>query len=183
MPDLPNLLSRLRLVLAPVLLALAFLGAAQAFLWVLIVAFVSDAADGFLARRLGLVSEAGARLDSLADLATWAVLPLACWLLRPDFVVAEWPWIALLVTSLLAPLLLGWIRYGRLTSYHTWGAKLSAVLLAFSLVALFAGAPAWPLRIAAAVALLSQLEEIAITAILPEWTSDVPSVWHAVRLR
>jgi len=37
----------------------------------------------------------------------------------------------------------------------------------------------WPFEIAAVILALSALEEIAITMTLPEWQSNVPSVWHA----
>ena len=180
---LPNWLSGLRLALAPVLLGLAWLGQTDAFLAVLILAFATDAADGFLARRFDVAGEAGAKLDSRADLATWGVLPISVWLLMPDFVEAELGWIALLVASLVSTLSVGYLRWGRMPSYHTWGAKLSSILLAFTLIAVLAGAPVWPLRLAAAFAFVSMMEEIAITAILPRWKADVPSVWHAAHVR
>ena len=182
-PHLPNWLSGLRLALAPVLLGLAWLGLSDAFLAVLIAAFATDAADGFLARRFDVASEAGAKLDSRADLATWGVLPISVWLLMPDFVQAEVGWIALLVASLVASLSAGFLRWGCMPSYHTWAAKLSSILLAFTLIAVLAGAPAWPVRLAAVFAFISMMEEIAITAILPRWQTDVSSVWHAAHLR
>jgi hypothetical protein len=48
---------------------------------------------------------------------------------------------------------------------------------------LFAGGPALPFRIAACVLVLAELEEIAITATLREWRANVPTLWHARRLR
>ena len=180
---LPNGLSLLRLGLAPILLALAWLGQADAFLVLLITAFATDAADGFLARRLGVTSERGARLDSHADLATWCVLVPSFWLLRPDFVEAELGWITLAAAGLLAAGVVAFIRFGRLPSYHTWGAKLAAISLAFALVAVLAGAPAWPLQVATLVAFVSQVEEIAITIVLERPQADVPSLWHAARLQ
>jgi CDP-diacylglycerol--glycerol-3-phosphate 3-phosphatidyltransferase len=177
----PNLLSGLRLALVPALVALAALGAAGAFLCAFALALATDAADGFLARRLGQASEWGARLDSRADLALWlALLPCAV-LLVPDALAAEWPVVALLLASLVLPVALGWLKFGRLTSYHTWGAKASAWAVGVAALALFAGGPAWPLRAAAALVALSALEEIAITALLPAWRRDVPSLAHARR--
>ena len=61
---LPNALSALRIVLAPVLLALAWTRHEHWFLAVLLISLVSDILDGKLARWLNQCSEWGARLDS-----------------------------------------------------------------------------------------------------------------------
>lgn len=178
----PDLLSGLRLALVPVLGALAWQGLTGPFLGALVVALASDALDGFLARRLRCESERGAKLDSRADLAFWLAMPPCLLALRPDLVQAALPEIVVLGACLVVPTLAGLARFGRLTSYHTWGAKLTAVVMAATLLALFAGAPPALLRAAAAVAVLSQLEELVITAILPAWRADVRSVVHAWRI-
>ncbi len=63
----PNVLSLLRLVLAPLVVWLLFQGRMREALIVLVVAAVSDGVDGFLARRFGWHTELGAALDSIAD--------------------------------------------------------------------------------------------------------------------
>lgn len=65
--QIPNLISLLRLVLVPIALyALANREYGQALIWCAI-GGISDAADGFLARRLKATSKTGAYLDPLAD--------------------------------------------------------------------------------------------------------------------
>lgn len=64
---IPNILSISRLALVPVLVALAYFGEAQAFLAVLAVSLLSDAFDGYIARKLNQTTELGARLDSWGD--------------------------------------------------------------------------------------------------------------------
>lgn len=178
----PDLLSGLRLLLVPALLALAWHGAAAPFLALLALALATDTLDGFLARRLGLASERGAKLDSRADLAFWLAMPACLAWLRPDVLRAAAPELAVLVACLALPTLVGLAKFRRLTSYHTWGAKLTAVVLAATLLGLFAGGSHAFLRVAAVVAALSQLEEIAITLTLPAWRADVPTLVHARRL-
>ena len=78
--------------------------------------------------------------------------------------------------------MLGFLKYRRLTSYHTWGAKIAAVALGVSVPLLLIGGPAWPFRVAVVIFALAELEEISITAILPQWQADVQSLWHALRL-
>jgi CDP-diacylglycerol--glycerol-3-phosphate 3-phosphatidyltransferase len=180
---LPNAISALRLAAAPLLLCLAWEGARRGFLIGYVVALASDALDGFLARRLGSTSELGARLDSWGDLATYFTLPCAAWWLWPDVVRREIGFIAVALLAYIAPVALGWLRFGRLTSYHTVGAKVSGMLMGLAVPLLFAWEVTWPFRLATGVFALAEAEEMVITLILPRWHSNVPSVVHALRLR
>lgn len=181
MHRLPDLLSGFRLAMVPVLGGLAFCGAPALFLAGLVAALASDVADGFLARRLDCASERGARLDSLADLLTFATLPLFAWWLWPDLLRTESAWVAAGILAFALPTFVGWLRFGRLTSYHTWLAKLSSWLVGGSALLLFAGGPAWPFHVAVVVLALEAAEELAITALLPRWRADVPTLWHALQ--
>lgn len=64
---LPNLLSALRLLAAPLAAALILLDRDAAALLVFIAAGTSDALDGFVARRWDVTSRSGAWLDPAAD--------------------------------------------------------------------------------------------------------------------
>ncbi len=65
--NLPNLITIGRILLVPVIVwAIASREMQIAFL-IFLIAGVSDAVDGFLAKRLGLTSDLGAHLDPLAD--------------------------------------------------------------------------------------------------------------------
>jgi len=177
---LPNILSGFRIAMVPVLLALAWTGSRGLFGLALAASLLSDAADGFAARRLGARSALGARLDSWGDLATWAVLaPCALWL-WPDVLWQERVAVGVALASFALPTLVGWLRFGRLTSYHTWGAKAAAVSMAIGVPALLLLDAGWVFRVATAVLAVSALEEIAITARLPHWRADVPGLWAVV---
>jgi len=178
----PNLLSGLRLVLVPVLLYLAWTGRPTGFLITLSASLLSDLFDGYLARRLGQATQLGTLLDSYGDFATYLTVPLCAWWLWPELIRREAWYAAAIVTSYTFPIALGYLKYGRLTSYHTYGAKLSAVVVGASALLLFAGGPPLPFRIATWVLVAAELEEIAITTLLPEWRSNVPSILHARRL-
>lgn len=178
----PNALSALRLVLAPVLLVLAWRGAATAFLVALSISLLSDLCDGWFARRYGQATQLGTLLDSWGDLATYAIVPLCAWWLWPDLIRREAWYVGAIVAAYAFPIVLGYLKYGRLTSYHTYGAKLSAVVMGASALLLFAGGPALPFRVGTFVLVLAELEEIAITTLLPEWRANVPSILHARRL-
>jgi cardiolipin synthase len=63
----PNILSALRLIAAPIAAWLILHSVDYAALCVFVLAGLSDAADGFLAKRFGLASRFGAWLDPAAD--------------------------------------------------------------------------------------------------------------------
>ncbi len=81
-----------------------------------------------------------------------------------------------------APIVVGLGRWGRLTSYHTRGARLAAWVGGLGALLVFAGGPTLPFHVAALVLACAGLEEIAITTVLPGWRADVPSLRHALRM-
>lgn len=179
---IPNLLSCLRLVIVPLLAFLAWNGMEKLFLGFFLGSLLTDLVDGYLARKLKQESELGAKLDSWGDFALYMTVPVCAWLLWPDLIMREIHFVSVAAASFTLPVAIGLIKYGRLTSYHTWGAKLSAVLLGISAPLLFAGGPAWPFRLSTVVLALAELEEIAITINLPRWRANVPSLYHALRI-
>jgi CDP-diacylglycerol--glycerol-3-phosphate 3-phosphatidyltransferase len=178
MINLPNALSLFRIAMVPVLLGLALSGRVGIFLTALALSLASDVADGFAARRLGQCTPLGTRLDSWGDLLTYAVLLPCVILLWPQQIRAEAFFVAIALTAFVLPTAYGYLRFGRLTSYHTYGAKLSALMIGPGvLVLLGLGEPAL-FRLATCVLVLSALEEMAITAQLDAWQCNIPGLWH-----
>ena len=64
---LVNAITTYRLLASPILVILVFTEQYDAFKWMLAISFATDAVDGFLARRLNVISNLGSKLDSLAD--------------------------------------------------------------------------------------------------------------------
>lgn len=67
MPNIPTIITIVRLLLAPVVAYLILAGNYAAASAVFVAAALSDVVDGAIARRFSLVSELGARLDAIAD--------------------------------------------------------------------------------------------------------------------
>jgi len=67
--NIPNTVTVVRIVLVPFVVWAITAGRYQLAFWLFVVAGLSDAVDGFLAKRLGAQSEFGAYLDPLADKA------------------------------------------------------------------------------------------------------------------
>lgn len=183
MAGLPNFLSSLRLGFVPGLLILAYAGHAQVFCICLVISLITDVLDGFAARRLNATSALGAKLDSAADLATTLAMPPCAWWLRPDVLREEAIMIGVALGVYAAAQGTGLIKFHRLPSYHTWAAKIAAALAAVGFVVIFGGGPGWTIRVLVPFVVLACVETIAITLVLRAWRPDVPSLWHALRLR
>lgn len=67
--SIPNLITLARILLVPVIVWTITAGEMLAAFVLFLVAGISDAVDGFLAKRFGMASEVGAYLDPLADKA------------------------------------------------------------------------------------------------------------------
>ena len=180
---LPNAISLARLLLAPVALWVAVEGHATAYKWMFAAAVASDGLDGLLARLLNAKTVLGARLDAAADTATYLVLFLAVLRLWPEFIAAH----DLLLGTALGLYALNHLwalaRFHKLPAYHTWAGKSAAVLMAAGMLLWFVADISALFTGAIVVAIVSAVEQLAITALLPHWQADVPTVLHARRLR
>jgi len=179
----PNAMSTLRLLLAPVLIVLALEGCPYAFVGVLILAFLLDYTDGTVARLLHQVSELGDRLDSWGDFAIYTSYLLGAWWLWPEIVLREAPWVGAVAASILCPVAVALVKFGQTTAYHTWSVKLASGCMAPASIILFLGGPAWPFHAATFVCLLAAAEEIAITLLLERPRTNLRSVFLLLRER
>ena len=181
MGALANLLSGFRLLAVPPLLVLSWTNRPTPFLVLLACALVSDLVDGTVARHASRPSILGPRLDSWADFATYLTVPLCAWWLWPKLLRTEAPFVLAFVAAYLVPTIIGLLKYRRITSYHTWMSKLSAVLVGSSGFFMFATGVTSPFEWTVPVLVLAGAEEVALTLLLPEWRANVPSFWHALK--
>jgi cardiolipin synthase len=179
--NLPNLLSFIRLVGSVILVFVTLGNDTDTFLWLFVVLLMTDWVDGKLAILLKQQTTFGARLDSVADASMYTALLFGiCWM-KWDLVQQESPWLIAMVISYALTSGAGLIKYGRLPSYHTRAAKTCWFLVGVSAILVFADWSVWPLRITILGVILTNLEAVAITLVLPKWTADVTSIYHAVR--
>jgi CDP-diacylglycerol--glycerol-3-phosphate 3-phosphatidyltransferase len=177
-------LTLLRLLLAPIILVMVRAGApGWAFAAVLIAGFLSDVFDGVVARATGVATASLRRLDSAVDTVFYLAVAYAAWRLHPEPLFAmRWP-IALILFGEGANHLYAIARFHREPSYHAWSAKAWGLCLFAALVTLFALDDGRLLAVAIVAGLVAQLEVLMITFTLPTWRHDVPTVFHAIRLR
>ena len=122
-------------------------------------------------------------IASVADTATYLVLFLAVLWLWPDFIATHYPLLATALGLYAVNHLWALARFHMLPAYHTWAGKTAAVLMAAGMILWFVCASGALFTTAVIVSIFSALEQLAITASLPHWQADVPTLVHALRLR
>ena len=147
-----NILTGFRLIAAPIMVVLAIAGDQTLFLWLLTVSFITDALDGTVARLSGGPTAFGAKFDSIADAVAYTAIGLSVLLLWPDIVWRELPAVVVLVISLLLPAMVGFWKYGQLTSYHTHLVKTAVGSVPIGVMLLLCDVLSWPFRLAAVLA-------------------------------
>jgi phosphatidylglycerophosphate synthase len=172
-----------RIIAAPFLLILLFSGQYDIFKWLLGVSFFTDLIDGFLARRYKVASILGTRLDSIGDDLTILVAMTGLVIVKPDFIIQEIVIFGILFFLFVFQISYSFIRYGKMTNFHTYLAKTAALLQGiFLLLVFFTDEPSKPLFCAAAiVTMLELIEEIILVRLLPEWEANKKGLYWLIK--
>ncbi|HET7116007.1 MAG TPA: CDP-alcohol phosphatidyltransferase family protein [Hanamia sp.] len=174
-----------RIVAAPLLVLLIIYKQMDWFKWLLALSFFTDAIDGYLARRFNVTSIAGARLDSIGDDLTIIAGTIGMIVFKPTFLKHEIFLLILLLSLFALQTVLAFIKFGKMTSFHTYAAKASAILQGVFLILLFfLPNPLYELFYAALILTAFQLiEEIIITLWLPKWETNVKGLYWIIKSR
>jgi CDP-diacylglycerol--glycerol-3-phosphate 3-phosphatidyltransferase len=183
---IPWLLVTFRAAAGPVLVVMSVrMAAPQTWLGALIGAgFVSDVYDGVLARRWGTATVRLRTADSATDLLFYICVLIAA-IVRHGPVLRHLLWLLTPILLLEAGrLVLDWIKFGRMTSYHSYAAKAWGVMLALAAIALLGfDRGLVPLAVALAWGIFCEFEGWAMSLLLPEWAHDVKHLSRALELR
>ena len=180
--NFPNVVSSIRVALAPVLVFLVTEKQAEIFLWVLAFSLATDCLDGYLARRLNQVTEFGVRLDSWADLITYSVMLLGLLMLWPEIFHSELSYLIISFSCWIVPLLVCGSRFGCFPNYHTLAAKILSIAIAPAYFMATLLGDALFLRGVLLFYIWVALEQVIITSILPRWQSNIAGFWVAAKI-
>jgi len=174
-----NAITLYRIIAFPVLIGLIITKQFDVFKWLLIVSFLTDAVDGVLARKYNANSVLGAKLDSIGDDLTILAGLIGFIVAKHDFLSEQWLLFAIPFGLFIVQLCGALIRYGKISSYHTYLAKLAAILQGFFMCAMFLfQQPAyWLFYLAVFVTTIELIEEIIILIVLPEWKTNIHGLY------
>ena len=180
MKHLPFALTTLRLLLGPAALLGALTGIPRpVFLLILVTGTLSDIYDGVLARRLGVATPALRRYDSITDVIYYLFILGTAWILCHEVIVRNWIWIALILASEAAVVGLCYAKFGKYPATHSYLAKFYGLCLLAGLIALLVfDVGRWAIIALALVALITNLEIIAIHLVMNRPPVDVKSIFR-----
>lgn len=171
-----------RIVAAPFLLLLIVLDHRLAFAWLLLISYLTDAIDGYLARRLKITSARGSQLDSFGDQITFFVGLIGLFFFETNFIKTNLALILIAFVPYVVQMFIAYLKYGKATAFHTYLAKLSAILQSvFILWSLFFAPQNTLFYIMIIIGLLETFEEIILIFMYDKWAADVKSFFWALR--
>ena len=178
-----NIITLYRTLAFPFLLLLIFTDRFDIFKWMLIVSFLTDAVDGFLARGYKVNSVLGAKMDSIGDDLTILAAVIGLIVAKSEFLLENWLPFAIPLSLFFIQLTMAIIRYGKISSFHTYMAKTSAVLQGFFLCSMFLfPEPAfWLFYTTSIFTTIGLIEEIIIVMVMAEWKTNVHGLYWVLK--
>jgi phosphatidylglycerophosphate synthase len=178
-----NLITLYRIVTFPLLVYFAISDEFDIFKWLLLASFFTDAIDGFLARRYNATSVLGSKLDSIGDDLTILAAAIGLFAKHFDFIKEQALVFIVLFGLFLIQVGLSFYRYRKISTFHTYLAKIAAVVVAMFLLSVFFieeinMALFWAAAIITGVELT---EEIILAAILKDYRSNVKGLYWVLR--
>ena len=180
---IPNALSMLRI---PVSIAMPFLAVLEnlvPFFIAFVVAGLTDVFDGIVARKLGVTSDFGEKIDSAGDGIFILCLVLSA-LVAMDLYLLPYHWgigIALLTIRAMN-MLFTWSKFRRVGFIHTRSTRWAGIMLYVLVpISIFLGnIPPVPVAVALVLLSIAQLEETYILGKMEpeEYTMSLKSYWE-----
>jgi CDP-diacylglycerol--glycerol-3-phosphate 3-phosphatidyltransferase len=169
-----------RVLAVPILILLIIIDERQMFTWFLLISYLTDAIDGFLARKLNITSARGSQLDSFGDQLTLVMGLIGLYYFETAYIKAHFIIIILAFVPYILQMVLAYYKYGKATAFHTYLAKTSAILQSvFILWSLFFSPNDILFYVMIAFGILETLEEITLIYMFDNWASDVKGLFWA----
>ncbi len=184
---IPRALILSRLMIGIVIVSISYrqVGHYKTFAVILLaIGLLTDIFDGIIARRLNISNVNFRRFDSAADQFFFLCIVGATYIQSPAFYQDNWIPLSLLGLAELTTYLVSYGKFRKEVATHALSSKIWTLILFSTLIQLILTNDSTVLfQCCFYTGIITRMEIIAILLILNEWTNDVPSVFHAIRLR
>lgn len=184
---LPFLLIYARLAMGPILIGLSLLHINHYPFFaisLLTLGLLTDIFDGIIARKWNCSSPKLRRLDSTVDQVFFISVAIATYLQCPSFFHANGGILITLFAFEGLTYTVCYLKFRKEIATHSLGAKIWTLILFATLIEIIATCQSGMLfELCCWIGIATRIEIIAIILTLKTWTTDVPSIYHAIRLR
>lgn len=181
---IPNLITSYRLLIDPVILYFIIADKETLFAIFLTINLLSDALDGFLARRLKQETEIGAKLDGFADNFTYVLAFIGIFVFRMEEIRPHMVSFIIMITMLVSTVIVSLIKFRKFPTYHLYTTKAGGYIEGGFFIILFTVGFITPYYyLVVAWAIMGAIECIAINLIIPEMRSDIKGLYWVIKER
>jgi cardiolipin synthase len=181
---IPNMISAYRLIIDPVILYFIISGKENLFAIFLTINLLSDALDGFLARKLKQETELGARLDGFADNFTYVLAFIGIFVFKMDDIRPHLVSFIIMITMLVSTVIVSLIKFRKFPSYHLYTTKIGGYIEGGFFICLFLIGFITPYYyFMVAWAIMGAIECIAINLLIPEMSSTIKGLYWVLKDR
>ena len=178
----PNLLTFYRFLSAPAIIWFIVTGRQMLFVIFIIINLVTDALDGFFARRLKQHTDLGAQLDSVADKITYGLALAGLLVFKREELMPHLPSLLSFFGLGVICLLHAAFKFGKISSLHTYATKIGGYMQGIFFFVLFAYDFIPVLYyIMIGWAILSVVEMIIIQLIITEMKPNVKGLYWVMK--
>ncbi|MFP4520847.1 MAG: CDP-alcohol phosphatidyltransferase family protein [Fibrobacterota bacterium] len=180
--NIPNSISISRIFADIALFGAVAFNSEKVFTFIFIYCAASDFLDGFIARLFHQKTPTGAFLDSMADFGMFGGAVLGLFFFKHDFISENYRPIIVLLTIELIKIFYSFIRYGKLSSFHTYSSKIAFIFSSIFIILLFTGRYyGWLFLISISFAIIATIEDILLMMVLPEWDNNKKGLFWILR--
>ncbi len=187
MKNIPFALIYSRLFIGFLIILLSTLHIEQYRFWAVILlstGLLTDIFDGIIARKLNISSEKIRRLDSSIDQIFFISVAIATYIQCPDFFKINATKLILLLAFEVMTYIVSYVKFKKEIATYSIGAKIWTLFLFATLIETIVHCESIILfQFCLWIGLLTRLEITAIIFTLKTWTNDVPTIYHALKLR
>ncbi len=150
----------------------------------LTIGLLSDIFDGIIARHLNISTQKLRRLDSTIDQIFFISVAIATYIQCPQFFKTNATKLIILFSIEVLAYLVCFLKFKKEIATHTIGAKFWTLFLFSTLIEIILHCQSRVLfELCFWFGIVTRLEIIVIILALKKWTNDVPTLFHAIKLR
>jgi len=181
---IPNIITSYRLIIDPVILYFIIADKENLFAIFLTINLLSDALDGYLARRLKQETELGAKLDGFADNFTYVLAFIGIFVFRMEEIRPHLVSFTIMIVMLVSTVIVSLIKFRKFPSYHLYTTKAGGYIEGGFFIVLFTIGFITPYYyLVVAWAIMGAIECIIINLMIPEMRSDIKGLYWVIKER